>query len=63
MPYKKNRSVKVYEGSDRNYKPLPQIRIQGKWLEEHGFEIGTKLNIECEGGRLIITKADEVIAN
>ncbi|MCB7304076.1 type I toxin-antitoxin system SymE family toxin [Bariatricus massiliensis] len=34
---------------------MPQIRVQGKWLEELGFESGSEINIECLDGKLIIT--------
>ena len=61
MAYKKNRPIKVYETSGTDYKRIPQIRLQGKWLQELGFDIGEALNVECEGGRLIITLRDEVI--
>lgn len=56
---KENRVVKVYEGSGRNYKRTPLIRLQGDWLKELGFEIGTAVNIRCEKDRLIISKITE----
>ena len=40
MAYKKNRPIKVYETSGTDYKRIPQIRLQGKWLQELGFDIG-----------------------
>ncbi len=61
MAYKKNRPMKVYETSGADYKRIPQIRLQGKWLQELGFEIGEAVNVECEGGKLIITLRDEII--
>lgn len=62
MRYKRNRKVKVYEATTgTNYKKVPQIRLQGEWLKELSFEPGVELNIECEGGRLIITRLDEII--
>ncbi len=62
MAYKRNRDLKVYETSGRNYKPTPTIMLKGQWLEELNFKAGTHINVECEDGRLIITKAPEVIA-
>jgi toxic protein SymE len=59
MLFKESRELKVYEGSDRNYKPIPQIRLQGKWLEKLGFDIGTSLNVECRNGQLTITPQKE----
>lgn len=61
--YKKNRTMKVYEASGYNYSSTPQIRLQGKWLEDLGFDIGRNINIECQGGRIIITRADEIIVD
>lgn len=59
MAYKEKRKAKVYSGSDKNYKSVSQIRLQGKWLEELGFAIGTKLDIKCENGKLTITATTE----
>ena len=63
--WKNRRSFKVYESSVSSssgydyrklwYKTVPQIRVQGKWLEELGFESGSEINIECLDGKLIIT--------
>jgi toxic protein SymE len=36
------------------------IHLQGKWLEDLGFEIGDIINVECRDGKLVITKADEI---
>ena len=60
MAYKKYREMKVYEQSGKNYKPTPTIMLKGKWLEELGFAMGDKVEVKCECGRLIITKADEI---
>ncbi len=61
MAYKKNRTLKVYEQSGKNYKPTPTIILKGQWLAELGFDAGEPVNVTCEGGRLIITLADEYI--
>ena len=58
MAYKENRKMKVYAGSDKNYKSVAQIGLQGKWLEELGFVPGTPLDIKCEDGKLTITSAE-----
>lgn len=34
---------------------IPQIRLQGKWLQECGFEPGNRVHVQCERGKLIIT--------
>ena len=49
--------LKVYScttGRAYSYREVPQIRIQGKWLSEAGFEPGTAMNVVCEAGKLII---------
>lgn len=68
MEQKKHRNLKVYETSvapssntsfysrSGGYKSVPQIPMQGKWLEELDFGAGTPISVECENGRLIITK-------
>lgn len=51
--------LKVYScttGNTYSYKEVPQIRIQGKWLSEAGFEPETAMNVVCEAGKLIIEK-------
>lgn len=63
----KNRKLKVYEteyqinNSDgfwycrKKSVSIPQIRLQGKWLQECGFEPGNRVHVQCERGKLIIT--------
>ena len=34
--------------------------LKGKWLSEFGFDIGTHVKVECEDGRLIITKEEAI---
>lgn len=47
----------IYQGD----KYHSQIRLSGAWLEELGFQVGDKINVACEGGKLVITKANEII--
>ena len=61
MAYKEHRELKVYEASGKNYKSIPQIRLQGDWLKDFDFDIGTPINVECRGGAILITKANEII--
>jgi Toxin SymE, type I toxin-antitoxin system len=35
-------------------RPVPLLRIQGQWLERAGFEIGKRVNVQVESGRLVI---------
>jgi hypothetical protein len=39
--------------------PLPQLRIQGKWLQQAGFEIGTVVKVRVARGCLVV-EADPV---
>ena len=61
MAQKDNRNLTVGYVSGKDYREIPSIRLQGQWLQQFGFDIGNHVNVECQGGRLIITKADEVI--
>lgn len=60
--FKKDRKMKVYEQSGYHYKDTATIILKGAWLAALGFEPGTPINVECNGGRLVITREDEVIA-
>ena len=57
MKIKSNRPLKVYETSGYHYKPTPTIIMKGQWLEEFGFKVGEKIEVQCEEGKLIVTKA------
>lgn len=59
--FKKERKMKVYAQSGYKYKDTATIILKGDWLEDFGFEPGAPIRVECEGGRLVITKSDEVI--
>ena len=59
MAYKKYRNMKVYQQSGYQYKDTPTIILKGKWLEELGFSVGTPVTVECDGGKIIITIANE----
>jgi hypothetical protein len=39
------------------YRPLPdkpQLRLQGRWLDEAGFAIGMRVGVRVEPGRLVL---------
>jgi len=56
MKNKKNRRLKVYgQSNGYNYQDVPTIVLKGKWLEAAGFDIGDRVTLECENGRLVIT--------
>ena len=37
--------------------------MEGDWLKECEFDIGTPINVECRGGAILITRADTVWGN
>lgn len=49
------RSLKISSIWNYGSNPAPQLRLQGKWLEELGFQIGEPVLVKCEDGKLIIT--------
>lgn len=53
------KELKIYKGSGRNYAPVPQIIIQGKWLRPLGYFIGDKVTVTQEGNRLIVEKCED----
>ena len=56
---KGTRNIKVYGkyiGRDKSYRP--QIRLEGLWLSESGFDVGDHISIACEDGRLTINRYD-----
>lgn len=59
--YKKERHMKVYGQSGYKYKETPTIIIKGAYLEALGFTTGTPIIVNCQGGKLTITIADEII--
>ncbi|MCH4153899.1 MAG: type I toxin-antitoxin system SymE family toxin [Saccharofermentans sp.] len=59
MKVKANRALKVYESSGYHYKPTPTIILKGQWLEQFGFAAGDNVDIHCEDGKLVVTKATD----
>lgn len=56
MKDKNNRRLKVYgQSNGYNYQDVPTIVLKGKWLEAAGFNIGDRVLLERENGRLVIT--------
>ena len=60
MMKKEYRKMKVYEQSGYRYKSTPAIMLKGQWLRDLGFEENTPIVVHCEGGKLTITRADEM---
>lgn len=55
----KTKELKVYRGSGNNYTPIPQIILQGQWLNKLGFSIGDKVIVTWEEDRLIVEKSED----
>lgn len=60
MGYKRYRRLTVTEQAGYQNAGKPAIKMQGIWLTELGFNLGDKICVECENGRLTVTKVDEV---
>lgn len=48
--------LKVYTATQKNIQSVPQIILQGKWVEQYGFSIGSNIRVDCYEDKLIITK-------
>lgn len=59
----KERRLKIYS----KYKPdapwesryVPEIRLNGKWLEDLGFDYGEFILVKCEANRIVIEILEE----
>lgn len=49
------RNLTISSISGHKFKPVPYIRLQGRWLRELGFEIGRKIEVE-ESENLIVIR-------
>ncbi len=52
------RKVKVYPKfvqRSSGFIQVAEIRLSGKWLSSHGFEIGKMVEVNCEKNRIILT--------
>lgn len=50
------RKLKVYYRRGRNYRRQPQIILKGLWLERKGFSVGDRLTVDCQPGRVVVTR-------
>ncbi len=39
--------------------PMPYLRLRGRWMEEAGFQVGDRVHVEVQRGRLIVTTEEE----
>ena len=49
------RKLKVNATSGYKYQDTPTLQVKGKYLEEFGFPIGTKVSVSLEQGKIVIT--------
>lgn len=42
-----------------NYKPVPFLRLSGKWLQQAGFSIDTTVTVTVEDNLLIIQPIED----
>ncbi|NOQ75363.1 MAG: type I addiction module toxin, SymE family [Crocinitomix sp.] len=53
------RRLKILSKSQRreynNYVTVPEIKLEGKWLEKLGFELGGEVIVKQQKGKLTIT--------
>ena len=47
------RRIKVYEAPSRE-KRIPQIRLQGKWLKDVGYEVGDYIQVTIIDNSIVI---------
>ena len=59
MEQRNTRKLSVYESSGYHYKSTPSIVLKGQWLEQYGFFVGTKVDVQCSEGKLIIKPREE----
>jgi toxic protein SymE len=65
MTTTKNRRLTIstkFRGRTYDSTTVPEIRLEGRWLEKVGFNGGQRVKIQQEPGRLIITLDDEPAA-
>ncbi|QMU63496.1 MAG: type I addiction module toxin, SymE family [Flavobacteriaceae bacterium] len=57
------RKLKIYQKYQSRewskYAVVPEIRLEGKWLRELGFEIGKEIEIDQQKNKLTITLTDK----
>ncbi len=54
------RRLRVYRGGSWERYPVPQLRLEEKWLEDYGFLPGTPIEVSCTDGQMVICKAPTI---
>lgn len=52
----KTKNMKVYQGTGRNYREVPKIVLQGKWLNSLGFSVGDQIIVTCSEDKITIMR-------
>lgn len=52
----KERKMTVYKGRGAFKEAPPQILLQGRWLEQAGFNAGDKITVDCRQGSLSLQR-------
>lgn len=47
-----------YAGGPPGSRTVPYLRVRGLWLERLGFRPGSRVRVEAERGRLVLTVAE-----
>ncbi len=50
------RRTEAHSFTTRNGRNVPQIILQGNWVEQWGFEIGCSVSVECYQDKLVVLK-------
>lgn len=48
--------LKIYAASSAKGRAVPQIVLQGNWVENWGFSVGSTIRVECHQSKLVIFK-------
>ena len=60
MNSRKLKILPKFQRRTRKYIIVPGIRLEGKWLQNLGFEIGGEVVVEQQKGKLIITPKQNI---
>ena len=50
------RRMKVYSFTTTSRRNVPQVNLQGNWIEQWGFEVVCKSEVECYQNKPVILK-------
>lgn len=58
-----SRKLKIYQKFRTrtfDHVKVPEIRLEGNWLKELGFEIGKEIQVKQEKNKLVITVLEQI---